>query len=213
MACCRERNDGLYTALTYLSAKLIEEVIVALLVSIIAANIVFWACKFAGSWALFWFTAFLTTVVGIGARTPLHKPCLPTTPPFQQTPFPSNRPPAFFLNMRWTPACQHACSRAPEHLRSAVKSACCRCAVLGYFIAAISPNMDVANGALPAWVVINLFFVGLLIQPVRQPDYWCAANASYSCLDAHALAVASRVRESGDESSPLCAARAGTGFR
>ena len=68
----RERNDGLYTPLTYLSAKLVEEVIVALLVSIISSNIVFWACEFAGSWALFWFTAFLTTVVGIGARTPPH---------------------------------------------------------------------------------------------------------------------------------------------
>lgn len=47
-------------------------------------------------------------------------------------------------------------------------------AVLAYLIAALSPNMDVANGALPAYVVINLFFVGLLIRPQDQPDYWCA---------------------------------------
>ena len=46
------------------------------------------------------------------------------------------------------------------------------CAVLAYFIAAISPTMDVANGALPAWIVINLFFVGLLIRPQDQPRYW-----------------------------------------
>lgn len=30
--------------------------------------------------------------------------------------------------------------------------------VLGYFIAAISPNMDVANAALPAYVVTLMFF-------------------------------------------------------
>ena len=48
----------------------------------------------------------------------------------------------------------------------------CVCTVLAYFIAAISPTMDVANGALPAWIVINLFFVGLLIRPQDQPRYW-----------------------------------------
>ena len=54
------------------------------------------------------------------------------------------------------------------------------CAVLAYFIAAISPNMDVANGALPAYIVINLFFVGLLIRPQDQPKYWhwCAPISS-----------------------------------
>ena len=46
------------------------------------------------------------------------------------------------------------------------------CAVLAYVIAALSPNMDVANGALPAFVVIMLFFVGLLIRPQDQPAYW-----------------------------------------
>ena len=52
------------------------------------------------------------------------------------------------------------------------------CAVVAYFIAAISPNMDVANGALPAYIVINLFFVGLLIRPQDQPKYWhwCASG-------------------------------------
>jgi ATP-binding cassette subfamily G (WHITE) protein 2 len=46
------------------------------------------------------------------------------------------------------------------------------CAVLAYIIAGLSPNMDVANGALPAFVVIMLFFVGLLIRPQDQPNYW-----------------------------------------
>ena len=46
------------------------------------------------------------------------------------------------------------------------------CAVLAYFVAAVSPNMDVANSALPAYVVSLLFFVGLLIRHEDQPDYW-----------------------------------------
>ena len=46
------------------------------------------------------------------------------------------------------------------------------CAVLAYFVAAASPNMDVANAALPAYVVSLLFFVGLLIRHEDQPGYW-----------------------------------------
>ena len=44
--------------------------------------------------------------------------------------------------------------------------------MLAYFVAAVSPNMDVANSALPAYVVSLLFFVGLLIRHEDQPDYW-----------------------------------------
>ncbi len=50
-------------------------------------------------------------------------------------------------------------------------------AVLGYLVAALSPNMDVANGALPAYVIVLLFFIGLLIRPQDQPRYWWAALA------------------------------------
>ena len=45
-------------------------------------------------------------------------------------------------------------------------------AVLAYLIAALSPTMEVANGALPAYVVTLLFFVGLLIRADDQPRYW-----------------------------------------
>ena len=62
----------------------------------------------------------------------------------------------------------HNRTGSPNRIR---QSAALR-AVLAYFIAAISPNMDVANGALPAYIVINLFFVGLLIRPQDQPTYW-----------------------------------------
>lgn len=47
-----------------------------------------------------------------------------------------------------------------------------RCAAIGYFIAAISPNMDMANAALPAYVTVLLFFVGLLLRNQDQPIYW-----------------------------------------
>ncbi len=46
------------------------------------------------------------------------------------------------------------------------------CAAIGYFIAAISPNMDMANAALPAYVTVLLFFVGLLLRNQDQPVYW-----------------------------------------
>ena len=44
--------------------------------------------------------------------------------------------------------------------------------MLAYFIAAVSPNMDVANAALPAYVTSLLFFVGLLLRIQDQPNYW-----------------------------------------
>lgn len=49
---------------------------------------------------------------------------------------------------------------------------CCAHAAIGYFIAAISPNMDMANAALPAYVTVLLFFVGLLLRNQDQPVYW-----------------------------------------
>lgn len=63
---CRERNDGLYSSLTYLVAKFVEEVIVALVQSLIMSCIVFFPLELAGSWALFWYTYFQTTCIGIG---------------------------------------------------------------------------------------------------------------------------------------------------
>lgn len=44
--------------------------------------------------------------------------------------------------------------------------------VLAYFIAALSPNIDVANSALPAYVTVQLFFVGLFIPHDAIPAYW-----------------------------------------
>lgn len=36
----------------------------------------------------------------------------------------------------------------------------------------MSPNIDVANAALPAYVVTLLFFAGLLIRVDEMPEYW-----------------------------------------
>ena len=44
--------------------------------------------------------------------------------------------------------------------------------VLAYFIAALSPNMDVANAALPSYVVTLLFFAGFLLRWSDIPKWW-----------------------------------------
>ena len=41
--------------------------------------------------------------------------------------------------------------------------------VLAYFVAAMAPNMDVANAVVPAYVVVLLFFAGLLIRKQACP--------------------------------------------
>ena len=62
---CRERNDGCYTALTYLCAKILEEALVALVQSLVFACIVWFPLQLTGSFALFWYTYFQTTLIGI----------------------------------------------------------------------------------------------------------------------------------------------------
>ena len=41
-----------------------------------------------------------------------------------------------------------------------------------YLTAAVSPNMEVANAILPAYVISMLYFVGLLLRVPSIPDYW-----------------------------------------
>ena len=45
-------------------------------------------------------------------------------------------------------------------------------AVLAYLVAALSPNMEVANAALPTYVVTLLFFAGFLLRWKNIPNYW-----------------------------------------
>jgi ABC-type multidrug transport system ATPase subunit len=44
--------------------------------------------------------------------------------------------------------------------------------VVAYFVAALSPNMDVANAALPSYVVTLLFFAGFLLRWDDIPKWW-----------------------------------------
>ena len=51
-------------------------------------------------------------------------------------------------------------------------------AVLAYFIAAISPTLEIANTLLPLYVVTLLFFAGCVMRWVDIPTYWkwCASS-------------------------------------
>lgn len=105
----RERNDGLYRVITYLVAKLIDELIVAFIASLIFGSIVYLATDLEVHFITFWMVYFGTLSNGIA---------------------------------------------------------------LAYLIGALSPNMDVANTAVPAYVVTLLFFTGLLIRFDDMPRYW-----------------------------------------
>ncbi|KAK9808054.1 hypothetical protein WJX73_010576 [Symbiochloris irregularis] len=123
----RERNDGMYRSITYLLAKMTEELAAALISSLIFSFLVFFPLKLAGSFGLFFCAYYLTTIIGI---------------------------------------------------------------VLAYVIAALSPTMEVANGALPAYVVTLLFFVGLLIRADNQPRYWhCWSAHMNNQFDEHNIIV------------------------
>ena len=105
----RERNDGLYTVVTYLLYKIIEELGVALFSSLVFSNVVFWPIRLQGTWVLFWLVYYATLACGI---------------------------------------------------------------VLAYCVAALSPNMDIANAALPSYVVTLLFFAGFLLRWADIPVWW-----------------------------------------
>jgi energy-coupling factor transporter ATP-binding protein EcfA2 len=93
----RERSDGLYYPITYLLAKMVDELLLATNASVGNAAATFYAIRFQGSFGTFWLVYVLVLYIGI---------------------------------------------------------------VLAYGIAAVSPNMDVANALLPAWVTVQLFFAG-----------------------------------------------------
>lgn len=57
----------------------------------------------------------------------------------------------------------------------------CSPAVLAYFVAAFSPNMDVANAVLPTYVVTLLFFGGFLFRFSAMPAYWKWYRCANTC--------------------------------
>eukprot|EP00210_Caulerpa_lentillifera_P002676 g2556.t1 len=105
----RERNDGLYRVITYLVAKMLDELIVAFIASLIFGSVVYLCTDLQCNFITFWMVYFGTLSNGIA---------------------------------------------------------------LAYLIGALSPNMDVANAAVPAYVVTLVFFTGLLIRFDDMPDYW-----------------------------------------
>ena len=62
----RERNDGLYRVITYLVFKMLEELTLAFLASLIFSCIVFYGVRLQGEWVLFWLVYLVTLSCGIG---------------------------------------------------------------------------------------------------------------------------------------------------
>lgn len=105
----REQSDGLYRVITYLTFKVMEEVVLAVISSVAFSLVVYYLVKLQGSFFPVWIVFLVTQLVGV---------------------------------------------------------------VLAYLVAAISPNMDTANAALPAYVTTLLFFSGFLITWDKIPEYW-----------------------------------------
>lgn len=64
----RERNDGLYRVVTYLCAKMFDELVITLFSSCGIAAIVFYGVRLQGNFALFWLVYYMTLCIGIGER-------------------------------------------------------------------------------------------------------------------------------------------------
>lgn len=86
----RERNDGLYRPITYLLAKLFDELFGLIVSSVVFSAFVFYVVDLQGSFLLFWLIYLVTLSIGLE---------------------------------------------------------------LGYLVAALSSTMDIANAALPTYVV------------------------------------------------------------
>ncbi len=61
----RERADGLYRTTTYLLAKIIEELLLAFLGSLVVSIMVFYAVALTGSFLTFWLSYYITLCNGI----------------------------------------------------------------------------------------------------------------------------------------------------
>ena len=44
--------------------------------------------------------------------------------------------------------------------------------MLAYFVASMSPTMEIASAALPTYVVSLLFYAGFLLRWKNIPNYW-----------------------------------------
>ena len=65
----------MYRSITYLTAKMTEELVAAVLSSLIFSCLVFFPVKLGGSFALFFCVYYLTTCIGIGQPPPSNVAC------------------------------------------------------------------------------------------------------------------------------------------
>ena len=63
----RELSDGMYRPITYLTAKITEELIMAAFSSLFFCCLTFFALELPGSFLLYFLVYYLTTCIGIGA--------------------------------------------------------------------------------------------------------------------------------------------------
>jgi len=105
----RERNDGLFHVNTYLMSKMIDELMINSLSSLVMCMTIYCGIGLSGNFGTFWFTYFVGVATGIA---------------------------------------------------------------IAYFVAAISPNMDVANALLPVYAVTLMLFAGFLIRYPSMPPWW-----------------------------------------
>lgn len=117
----RERNDGLYRPITYLLAKLFDELFVLLISSVAFSAIVFYAVDLQGSFLMFWIIYLVTLSIGV---------------------------------------------------------------MLGYLVAALSPNMDFANAALPTYTVRSA--VSPFFMAAAHPSLClCASVSLFLCVSVY----------------------------
>ncbi len=64
----RERADGMYHVITYLCAKMFDELLLACLCTLPVAAWTFYGVQLVGNWGIFWLVYYLTLCNGIGAR-------------------------------------------------------------------------------------------------------------------------------------------------
>ena len=61
----RERADGLYRPMTYVVAKMFDELLLLFFVTLVIAAVVFYAVQLSGSFALFWLVYYVTLANGV----------------------------------------------------------------------------------------------------------------------------------------------------
>ena len=72
----REQSDGLYRVITYLTFKVLEEVVLALTSSVAFSLLVYYLVKLQGSFFVVWIVFLVTQLVGVGETVSRLQPLL-----------------------------------------------------------------------------------------------------------------------------------------